>query len=134
MSVQLNYAARSDVGLVRSTNQDSGYAGPHLLVLADGMGGPAGGDIASSVAVAHLAPLDDDVHPAHHLLDLLRAADDAAHRHGDDLTGAVPEHRADQHAHHGAGGGPDLLLGEVRTTARQQDGPGHERNGDARHP
>lgn len=56
MTVQLNYAARSDVGLVRSTNQDSGYAGPHLLVLADGMGGPAGGDIASSVAVAHLAP------------------------------------------------------------------------------
>lgn len=58
MSVALRYAARSDTGLVRSSNQDSGYAGPHLLVLADGMGGPAGGDIASSVAVAHLAPLD----------------------------------------------------------------------------
>ena len=68
MTVQLNYAASSDVGLVRSTNQDSGYAGPHLLVLADGMGGPAGGDIASSVAVAHLAPLDDDVHPVDDLL------------------------------------------------------------------
>ncbi|MDX5317802.1 MAG: hypothetical protein LPK38_00335, partial [Actinomycetes bacterium] len=79
MSVQLNYAARSDVGLVRSTNQDSGYAGPHLLVLADGMGGPAGGDIASSVAVAHLAPLDDDVHPADDLLDLLRDAVADAH-------------------------------------------------------
>lgn len=79
MTVQLNYAARSDVGLVRSTNQDSGYAGPHLLVLADGMGGPAGGDIASSVAVAHLAPLDDDVQPADDLLDLLRDALEAAH-------------------------------------------------------
>lgn len=79
MTVQLNYAARSDVGLVRSTNQDSGYAGPHLLVLADGMGGPAGGDIASSVAVAHLAPLDDDVHPVDDLLDLLRDAVEDAH-------------------------------------------------------
>lgn len=79
MTVQLSYAARSDVGLVRSSNQDSGYAGPHLLVLADGMGGPAGGDIASSVAVAHLAPLDDDVHPVDDLLDLLRDAVEAAH-------------------------------------------------------
>ena len=74
MTVQFRYAARSDVGLVRSNNQDSGYAGPHLLVLADGMGGPAGGDVASSVAVAHLAPLDDDVPPAEQLLPLLRGA------------------------------------------------------------
>ena len=79
MTVQLNYAARSDVGLVRAGNQDSAYAGPHLLVLADGMGGPAGGDIASSVAVAHLAPLDDDVPPADDLLHLLRDAVEAAH-------------------------------------------------------
>ncbi|GAA1655132.1 PP2C family protein-serine/threonine phosphatase [Georgenia ruanii] len=78
MSIQLRFAARSDVGLVRSANQDSGYAGPHLLVLADGMGGPAGGDIASSVAVAHLAALDD-AHGADDLLDLLRGAVADAH-------------------------------------------------------
>ena len=78
MSIQMRFAARSDVGLVRSGNQDSGYAGPHLLVLADGMGGPAGGDIASSVAVAHLAVLDD-VHGADDMLDLLRDAVAAAH-------------------------------------------------------
>ncbi len=42
MNIALRYAARSDVGLVRSNNQDSGYAGPHLLVVADGMGGHAG--------------------------------------------------------------------------------------------
>ncbi|MFH5821373.1 PP2C family protein-serine/threonine phosphatase [Georgenia sp. AZ-5] len=78
MSVQMRFAARSDVGLVRTGNQDSGYAGPHLLVLADGMGGPAGGDIASSVAVAHLAVLDD-AHGADDLLDLLRDAISAAH-------------------------------------------------------
>ncbi len=79
MAVDFRFAARSDVGLVRKNNQDSGYAGPHLLLLADGMGGPAGGDIASSVAVAHFAPLDADDHPAEQMLPLLRDALNAAH-------------------------------------------------------
>ncbi|MGC5614630.1 PP2C family protein-serine/threonine phosphatase [Georgenia sp. Z1491] len=78
MPIVTRFAARSDVGLLRSSNQDSGYAGEHLLVLADGMGGPAGGDIASSVAVAHLAPLDDE-HGADELLGLLRGAVADAH-------------------------------------------------------
>lgn len=72
--VEFHFAARSDIGLVRSNNQDSGYAGPNLLVLADGMGGPAGGDIASSVALAHLVPLDGESHPAEAMLPLLRGA------------------------------------------------------------
>ena len=37
--VTLRFAARSDVGLVRAGNEDSGYAGPRLLMVADGMGG-----------------------------------------------------------------------------------------------
>lgn len=79
MSVSIHYAARSDVGLTRENNQDSGYAGPQLLVVADGMGGAAAGDVASSVAVAHLVPLDGDEHSSDELLDLLRRAVSDAH-------------------------------------------------------
>ena len=79
MTISLRFAARSDVGLVRQSNQDSGYAGPHLCVLCDGMGGPAGGDIASAVAVEHLMPLDADSHQAGELLGLMRDAVQAAH-------------------------------------------------------
>ncbi len=61
MAVALRYAARTDLGLgPKSRNEDSGYAGPHLLVLADGMGGHAAGDVASSMIVGHLAPLDGE--------------------------------------------------------------------------
>ncbi|SEE79870.1 PP2C family protein-serine/threonine phosphatase [Ruania alba] len=91
MSVALRYAARSDVGLVRNVNQDSGYAGPQLLVLADGMGGPAGGDIASSVAVAHLASLDGEAHGGDDLLEQLRHAVSAASRDLVDYSSRQPE-------------------------------------------
>ncbi|GAB2998522.1 PP2C family protein-serine/threonine phosphatase [Saccharothrix stipae] len=73
MTLVLRYAARSDRGLVRSNNQDSVYAGPRLLALADGMGGHAAGEVASKVVIAALAPLDDD-EPGDDLLGQLRDA------------------------------------------------------------
>ena len=78
MTIALRYAALSDVGLVRSNNQDSAYAGPHLLLVADGMGGHAGGDIASSLAVASLAPLDGEAFGSSEILERLGEAIETA--------------------------------------------------------
>jgi serine/threonine protein phosphatase PrpC len=58
--LRLHYSAISDVGRVRKDNQDSGYAGPWLLTVCDGVGGAARGDIASGTAVQQLRRLDED--------------------------------------------------------------------------
>ncbi len=73
--LRLHYYAISDVGRVRKDNQDSGYAGPWLLAVCDGVGGAARGDIASSTAINELRQLDEPPGAA----DLLDRVTDGIH-------------------------------------------------------
>ena len=60
MTLRLRYAVRSDIGHVREGNEDSAYAGTRLVAVADGMGGHAAGEVASSTVIQTLATLDED--------------------------------------------------------------------------
>lgn len=80
MALTLRYAVRSDVGHVRQGNEDSAFAGPRLLAVADGMGGAAAGEVASQVAIASLAHLDDDAPGGDLLADLALALRQANER------------------------------------------------------
>ncbi|BCJ43671.1 protein phosphatase [Actinoplanes ianthinogenes] len=90
MTLTLRYAAQSDRGLIRDLNQDSVYAGPRLLAVADGMGGMAAGDVASNIVIAAMAPLDDDV-PGDALVDALRHAVGTANQQLRDTVDANPQ-------------------------------------------
>ena len=61
--MRLVFSAISDVGRIRKDNQDSGYVGPHLVAVCDGVGGAARGDIASSTAIGQLRKLDETPPP-----------------------------------------------------------------------
>lgn len=84
--LHLQFAALSDVGRVRKDNQDSGYAGPWVLTVCDGVGGAARGDIASSTAVQQLRRLDEP--PSG---DLLGQVAGAIHRAHDRISELVDE-------------------------------------------
>ena len=88
-TLRLRYAALSDVGRVRKDNQDSGFAGENLLVIADGVGGAARGDIASSTAVQILRRLDAP--PPENLLEALAGAIHRAHDRIAELVDEDPE-------------------------------------------
>lgn len=67
-------AAGSHVGKVRANNQDSGYAGEHLFVVADGMGGHAGGDVASALTLQSIADIDRPFESADEAVQALSSA------------------------------------------------------------
>jgi protein phosphatase len=73
MPLTLRTVAHSEIGLVRKNNQDSGYASPTMVVVADGMGGAAAGDLASTVAVTELQKADG-LHKGTEMLEVLGGA------------------------------------------------------------
>ena len=84
MTPSFTYAARTDVGTVRTNNEDAAFASPSLLVLADGMGGHAAGEVASAVVLHALVPLETApivaqgvLDATHHARDALRAMSQA---------------------------------------------------------
>ncbi|MFI1107539.1 MULTISPECIES: Stp1/IreP family PP2C-type Ser/Thr phosphatase [Streptomyces] len=87
MSLSLRFAAGSHKGMIREGNEDSGYAGPRLLAIADGMGGQAAGEVASSEVISTLVTLDDDVPGS----DILTSLGTAVQRANDQLRVMVEE-------------------------------------------
>ncbi|GAA3300451.1 hypothetical protein GCM10020295_41250 [Streptomyces cinereospinus] len=87
MSLSLRFAAGSHKGMIREGNEDSGYAGPRLLAIADGMGGAAAGEVASSEAISTIVQLDDDIPGS----DVLTSLGTAVQRANDQLRQMVED-------------------------------------------
>jgi protein phosphatase len=89
VTLQLRYVAHSEIGSIRKNNQDSGFASPHLLVVADGMGGAAAGDLASAVAIDTVRDVDPET-SGEEMLTVLGSAVGRVNERIADLVNADP--------------------------------------------
>jgi PPM family protein phosphatase len=91
MALFLRYAAASHQGFDRPSNEDSAYAGRRLLAVADGVGGSAAGEVASSIVIRELARLDANDQPE----DVLDSLGGAIGRANDEIAGYIRHHPSD---------------------------------------
>ena len=90
--LRFEYGGRSHTGLVRTNNEDSGYAGPYLQLVADGVGGQAAGEVASATAAYVVSALANRVAatPGTDLAGLLERAVRLTHEQLREGTAAEP--------------------------------------------
>jgi protein phosphatase len=113
--VELRYGVATDVGLVREVNEDSLLADPPVFVVADGMGGHDGGEIASRIVVEEFAGLAADGFDAHHGTEAVLTTLGSCRRR-------LREYAA---THRGSDGGPWLggTTAVVALVVEEDDGP-----------
>lgn len=92
--ISFRHAASSHTGVIRNGNEDSGYADAHLLVIADGMGGHAAGELASAAVVAAVcADVSDRPSTVADFNKWIRNKLDQAHGRIGDLVAEEPDRR-----------------------------------------
>jgi protein phosphatase len=80
VTAELRYDAVTDVGLVREVNEDAHLAAPPVFLVADGMGGHEGGDVASRIVVEELGRLAGSTYDEESAVHAVNSALEASQR------------------------------------------------------